>query len=303
MRLYSLLIAWMLLTSGLLSAQELNLVVTVDATRLITQQAAERQIFADMEKAMSDFINKREWTTDRFQAQERIQGKLQITLTESPSQGFFKGTAQLQVTRPVFNTTFETATLNYIDRNFDIQYLQGQPLIYNENSYTDDLTSMLAFYAYVVLAIDYDTFSELGGEPWAQKAFDIANIAQQSGNIGWRRGQDNRSRFWLAENLMSQQLRPFREGLYKYYRQGFDRWLLYPDKAREKMAEFIFDLEEVNRLRPDAGLVNSFFEFKTSELLNVFKDTPLETRKELVRVLSIVDPARTANWATLAQGF
>jgi hypothetical protein len=210
-----------------------------------------------------------------------------------PTQGIFESTAQIQVIRPVFNTDFETVSFQFIDRTFNFQYLPGQPLDFNENAYLNNLTSLLGFYAYIILAIDYDTFSKMGGKRWVEKAFNIANAAQTAPEPGWRSGDDIRSRYWLMENMLNQQVIPYREGLYDYYRLGLDRFLYNPDKAREKILAFLKKIEEINQLKPGSILVNSFFDVKGDELVNLFSEASVDIKKEVHRILVKVDPART----------
>jgi len=296
---YIFFIVYFLFFQQNLFAQELECEVILDYQQLVTNQATETSVFESMEKAISDFINKQEWTTDEFKSEERIICKMQITLTRMITQGVYEATAQVQAIRPVYGTEYQTLTLNFVDRNFNFTYFPDQPLIFNENAFTDNLTSLLAFYAYVILASDYDSFANLGGQRYAEKAFDIVNIAQQAGEAGWRRAQDTRNRYWVAENLMGAQLAPFREGLYKYHRLGLDRFLIDDKKARQQILEVLQALEEVNNLRPDAVMVNSFFDMKADELIRIFKEALPDTRKEAYRILVKLDPGRTNKYEVL----
>ncbi len=280
-------------------AQELNCNVILVTDQLNTTQVTEKTIFEEMKKSIFNFLNKREWTTEQFEPQERIECELQITLTQMPTQGFFNATAQIKVLRPIYGTDYKTITMMYVDRSFNFQYLQSQPMDFNENTFSNDLTSMLAFYAYVILGTDFDTFAKMGGERYVKKAFDLTNIAQQSGDGGWKRGQDLKNRYWVAENLMSQQFIPYREAMYGYFRLGLDRFLIDADKSRQEIFNALTKMEEVNKLRPSAVLINSFFDMKADELVKIFQEAPLEMRKKTHAILVKIDPARTGRYNTL----
>ncbi|MDX2303856.1 MAG: DUF4835 family protein [Microscillaceae bacterium] len=282
-------------------AQELRFNVIVDSQKLVTGQTAEREIFDDLQKAISNFLNNQQWTNDEFKKEEIISCNLVITLTESPAQNSFRGTAQIQSTRTIYNTNYESNLLFYVDRDFNFRYVEAQPLIFNLNSFTDNLTSILAFYAYVVLALDYDSFSEIGGSPFVENAFNIANIAQQSPEAGWRRSQSTLNRFWLAENLNAQQMIEFRKAIYAYHRHGLDFFLVDPNESRKVILEALKKINEVNRLKPSAVLTNIFFDAKYSELVNIFMEASPEMKKEARDLLIRLDPGHAEKYEALIQ--
>ena len=284
-----------------LSAQELIFNVIVDSEKLVTQQTAEREIFDDLQKSITNFLNNQKWTNDEFEKEEVIECNLVITLTESPSQNAFRGTAQVQSTRTIYNTNYESNLLLYVDRDFNFRYVEAQPLIFNINSFTDNLTSILAFYVYVVLAMDYDSFSVDGGAPYVETAFNIANVAAQSPEAGWRRGQSTLNRFWLAENLQAQQMIEFRKAIYNYHRLGLDRFLIEPDESRQVILDALKTISEVNRLKPSAVLTNIFFDAKYTELVNIFSEAPQEMKKEARDLLVRLDPGHAKQYEELMQ--
>lgn len=280
--------------------QELNCSVEVNADVLITNQATEKTVFTDLQKAISGFMNNQQWTDDTFDSKERIDCKLLVTLRNSPAQNQFSGNIQIQATRPIYNTNYTTNTLLYLDNDFTIEYIQGTPLIFNINSYTNNLTSMLAFYAYTILAIDYDTFSKEGGNPYIEKAFNIVNIAQQASNNGWSGNQGSTiNRYWLSENMNNQQMLPFRQAIYDYHRKGLDLFLIDAKKARENILNALKTIAEVNKRKPSAVFTNIFFDAKSSELINIFKKAPEETRKEVRNLLVKLDPGKTIKYNEL----
>jgi hypothetical protein len=280
-------------------AQELRCNITIDATPLNTNQATEKALFDDLQKALNNFMNNQRWTQDEFGKGEQIECNLVITLTNSPAQNVFQATAQIQASRPVYNTNYESNLFSFVDRDFNFVYTQGQPLIFSPTTYTSNLTSVLAFYAYMVLALDYDTFEELGGSPYVEQAFNIMNIAQSSGEVGWGSTQNNRNRFWLIENLNSQQMLSLRNGLYQYHRLGLDTFLTDPEKARESILEAIKGLEEANKLKPSAVLINIFFDAKNREIVNIFKEAPADMRTEVHRIAVKLDPTNTEKYNVL----
>lgn len=282
-------------------AQELNCTVTVNSDQLFAQQKTDFSYVSQLKGVISDLMNNRRWTNNQFQPAERINCTLTINLLKSVAQGAFEGTAQLVVTRPVYGTTYETTTFSYIDRAFSFFYLPTTPVFYRDNIYTDELTSMLAFYANIVLAVDHDTFSKEGGSLFIQQAYNVANLAQQAGSVapGWRADGDKRNRYNLIENLQSQQLLPFRDALYTYYRLGLDNFASNPQQVRKQTLDMLTMLRTVTLQKPGAVLLNSFFDAKADELTNIlYEGTPNE-RKRAFDLLSQLDPGQTEGYRRL----
>ena len=171
-----------------------------------------------MENAFSQFLNSRKWTNDEFQPEERIKCNINITLNQMPSIGSIEGTEQIQAARPIYNTNYESILMNFADRDWVFEYVEYQPLDFNENSYINNLTSMLAFYAYIILGLDYDSYSADGGNNFYQIAQNIVTNAQQSGRPGWSSLESNRNRYWLVENLTNAQINIMRKAWYRYHR-------------------------------------------------------------------------------------
>ncbi|QHT67502.1 DUF4835 family protein [Rhodocytophaga rosea] len=293
----------LILGSFSVSGQELRCNVIIDTDQLRTNQVTEKQIFADMQKTIAQFMNTRRWTNDNFTQDERINCNLVIRLTDMPSIKTFVGTAQIQSSRPVFGSDYESVLLNYIDREWQFEYTNAQPMDFNPNTFSSNLTSMLAFYAYVIIGLDYDSFSKFGGNTYLQQALTIANNAQQSVGTekGWKAFEDTRNRYWLIENLMSQQMQPLREGLYTYHRQALDTFLSNPDQARAKILEVLNSLVKVNQLKPAAVLTNTFFDTKGNELINVFLQGSQQEKQNAYNVLVELDPTKTDRYEKLVK--
>lgn len=274
-------------------AQELNCIVKVNAERI---QTTEKRIFEDMEKSFAQFMNNRRWTNDRFKNHERINCFLNITLQEMPSIGVFKGTVQIQASRPVFGTTYETIILNFADRNWEFEYTESLPLEFNENTIVSNLTSLLAYYAYIIVGLDYDTFSKLGGSPYFEKANNIVTMAQQVSASGWKQFEGNRNRYWLVENLQNPQMEPIREALYVYHRQALDNFIKDPDDGRKKILASLKEIQKVNTLRPNSILTISFFDAKRDEIIQIFSKGDNQVRRETLEVLKKIDPNKTSEY-------
>lgn len=280
-----------------LIAQELAFTVTVNADRV---QTTERRIFQNMQSSIEQFLNNRKWTTDEFSQQEKIKGNLVITIEQMPTLGNFSATVQVQTTRPVYNTNYESLVLNFADRNWQFEYLESQPLEFNPNNFTNNLTSLLAFYAYVAIGLDYDTFSNLGGNPHFEQAYNVVNNAQQSPRPGWKQFESNRNRYWLAENLfINQTMAPVREAIYRYHRHGLDKMSSDPAAAREEILTLLVNIEAAARTVPGAILIVSFMDAKSDELVNIFKAGTTEEKQKAYDLLSKIDPNNSNKYRSL----
>lgn len=283
-------------------SQELNCKVTVNANAISSQQISDRQIFVDLQTAISDFMNNRRWTNDIFAQEERIKCNLIITLLKSPQQNVFSGNAQFQVFRPVYGTNYETMVFSYVDRNFSASFApEERQMIFNEQSFQSNLTSILATYALVALAVDYDTFSKLGGNPYVQRAYNVVNLAANANVPGWLQNEDLRNRFWLVENLQNQLLTPFREGLYYYHRTVLDNFTNDPADGRKQTLALLSTIRTIQNQKPVAVLINSFMDAKGQEIVNMFSEAPKEDKDRAFQLLSAIDPSKTEVYRKLSK--
>jgi Domain of unknown function (DUF4835) len=283
-------------TSFWANCQELNCSVNLITDQIKSNQlGTASQTFSEIRNIITDFMNNRRWTKDEFAPMEKINCALNITLTQATAQGEFAGNATLTITRPIFGTTFDSPVFRFIDRNFNFKYQSNTPVDYNENVYNNNLTQILAFYANLVLTIDYDTFGKLGGNPYAQKLFNIVNLVpNNSGFKGWKSiGEDTKNRYWLAENLMSPQMTPIREGFYIYHRLALDNFSADTFGARKKILTLLTKMTEINQLKPSAILISAFFDSKNDELYNIFNKAPAAEKQKVYSLLSNLDPAHT----------
>jgi len=271
-------------------AQELRSRVIVNAEQVET---TERAIFQEMEVALTEFLNNRKWTEDVFEQDERINCNLILNISNIPSIGRFEASVQVLSSRPVYNTDYETVLLNFADRDWAFEYVSSQPLQFNDNAFLSNLTSMLAYYAYIIIGLDYDSFEELGGTDYFQKAWQVVTNAQQSGFPGWERFSSIRNRYWLAENFISVEMEPIRRGYYKYHRLGLDRLGEEPDDSRKEILESVQLLQRANATRPRSILTISFLDAKAEELSQIFTEGNISTRRNAYNILTDIDPTKT----------
>ena len=283
------LLLFFLLQIAALQAQELNFSVIINSDRSRFQNT---DIFNQMKNNFEQFLNGRSWTDDEFRPEERIKGNLLITINDVPQIGVYNATVQIQVVRPVYGTNYESLVFNFADRNWTFEYLESQPLEFNRVSFLNNISSLLAFYAYIALGIDYDTFSSRGGNPHFEVANDIVNNAQQSGRPGWvQNPNDRRSRYWLINDIfISPIYAPIRDAYYLYHRQGMDLVQADPETAYKNILEAIKLVGEANRLQPNGIFTISFMDAKSEEISQILKNAPFEIKDEAVKILLEVDP-------------
>ncbi|MBL7875408.1 MAG: DUF4835 family protein [Cyclobacteriaceae bacterium] len=281
--------SFLLFQTGTSLAQELNFKVTINSDQI---QTTDKTVFKDMERSFANFLNTRKWTTDSYKNYEKINGTLFLNISEMPSIGNFVASAQITAARPVFNSNYETVLFNFADREWDFEYIESLPLEYNDNTYISNLTSMLAFYAYVVLALDYDSFSEMGGNNYVQKALIVVNNAQPANRAGWAALGNNRNRYALLENLNNPQMVELRKNTYRYHRLALDTFEKTPDQSREILLEVLKNLKKVWTIYPNSIFVITFLDAKATELVNIFSEGSLTIRREAYDILSTIDPRR-----------
>ena len=276
--------------------QELNCRVAVNDERA---QTSDRQVFRDMEKTFARFMNDRKWSNDNYKTDERIDCNMAITIESMPAVGFYNATVQIQASRPVYNSSYSSLIFNFADRDWQFEYVESTPLDFGDNVFTSNLTSMLAFYAYVIIGLDNDTFEEFGGEDQFKKALDIVNLAQQSDRAGWQAFQSNRNRYWLSENLTNQDLRLIRKGLYTYHRLAMDQFETKPDESRTLIVSVLKDIQAANRNIPNSILKITFFDAKKNELAKIFEKGNPTAKKEAYNILMDLDPSNTEKYKSM----
>lgn len=209
-----------ILFSQLLKAQELNCQISVMTPQI---SGSDKSIYDKLQTDLRDFMNNKKWTNDEWLNQERIECSMVITISDRPSTDEFKASIQVQSRRPVYRSSYNSPMFNYQDNNFTFKYVQDQLIEFDESTINSNLTAVLAYYAYIIIGLDYDSFSPMGGTPYFAKAQNIVNNAQSLPDIGWKAFESTRNRYWLAENLMNTSFQPLRNFMYTYHRLGFDK--------------------------------------------------------------------------------
>ncbi|WP_215223212.1 type IX secretion system protein PorD [Echinicola shivajiensis] len=283
------------------AAQELNFTVSINSDRARTQN---KDIFDQMKNSFEQFLNGRSWTNDQFTPEERIKGNILITINDMPQVGFFEATVQIQAVRPIYGTSYESLTFNFVDRNWSFEFLESQPMEFNRYSHLSEITSLLAYYANIVIGIDYDTFSAEGGEPYFEVANNIVSNAQQSSRPGWEQSPSNRrNRYWLMNELYSSQVtRSVRDAYYLYHRKGMDQLTKSPEEAYKNILAALQKLEEVNNTIPNSILTISFMDAKSDEISKVLKNAPEEIQNQAIEILLKVDPNNARKYNDILKG-
>jgi hypothetical protein len=279
-------------------AQELNCTVTINANQIPT---SDRGIFKEMKNSVEQFMNTRKWTSDTYKNHEKINCNLLITITKMPSIGNFTASVQVQSARPVYNTNYPSLLFNFADRDWEFEYIESMQLEYNDNTFMNNLTSMLAVYAYLIIGLDYDSFSELGGTPYFQRALNVVNNAQQSNRPGWQSQNSNRNRYWIVENLNNSQMTDLRKAIYAYHRLGLDTFEKNPNESRAIILKALKDIKKIRDINPNAILVISFFDAKGKELANIFSDGDIQVRREAYDIITTIDPSNRSSYEKILQ--
>lgn len=277
------------LTVFRLSAQELNCTVEFNTNQI---EGTNRSVFNTLQEAVSDYMNTTTFTPDQFSTNEKIECRMFFTIKEYTEDGIAKGDLQIQATRPVFNSSYTTTLLNFKDSKIDFSYQEGEPLNFTANSMESQLTAILNFYAYLILALDYDSFSPNGGEPYWDRLKQIVQMAQSSGEIGWKAFEDTKNRSAvLSAYTEGRTGEGLRKMLYDYYRLGLDTMAITPDKGRASITESLNAIKDVYSLQPMSVALSMFHDAKLDELVNVYSKAPEEERNKVYNLLSPIYPA------------
>ena len=275
-----------------INAQELNAQVIVNSD-LVNQ--TNQQIFKTLEQSLNEFINTQVWTNQELLNQEKITCSFVLNLSNYNNDQF-EATLQVQSQRPVFDSNYDTPIMNFLDRDIIFSYQEFQPLFFNKSSFESNLVSLLSFYAYVIIGLDSDTFVEKGGSIYYEQALQVLNLAQVTSRKGWKPSDGTRNRFWLIDNLRANTFREYREALYAYHRSGLDQMTSAPLEGKEAIMKAIIQLETLFLRRPNAFLLQVFFDAKVEEIVNIFKERPKVDFKKTEIVLKKIAPFFGSRW-------
>jgi hypothetical protein len=282
-----------------LHAQELNCTVNIQKPNI---QGIDPMVFQNMQKEIFEFMNLRKWTQDDFKAEERIKCNLNIIFTNgSPGGDRFEGTLQIQVIRPVLNSSYETITLNFQDRDMRINYVPFQSVQFSENTYINNLSSILTFWGYVILGMDYDSFGKDAGTEYFEKARNIMNLSVSAGEPGWQAMDGNRNRYWLIENLLNNSYSSVRGAFYAYHRQGLD--IMHEDvvKGRKVVLASLESIERVFNQNPNLFIIRVFTDAKANELIPIFKKAEPADKQKFIRIMSRLDPNNASKYNSVME--
>lgn len=295
MRIFIVIFILTLLNLSNLFSQELICRIQVVSSQI---QGTNKEKFNNMQKDLYEFINNRKWTNHVYTQDEKIECNILINITSEIGSDEFKGTMQIQASRPIFNSTYNSVLMNYVDNDIHFRYVEFQSMDFNEQVFTDNLTSLIAFYVYVIIGLDYDTFSMEGGTPYFQRAENIAQKAQtQDQYKGWKAFESNKNRYWLVENILNENYSPIREFQYRYHRLGFDRMAEKTIEARTEMAESLLLLQKAYRSKTISTVyLRIVFDAKADEFVNVFTESFTDEKARAVNILKEIDPANIGKY-------
>jgi len=281
------------------NAQELRCQVSVSAEKI---QRSDREIFQKMQTALYEFMNTRIWTNHVYTQNERIECALLLNLDQE-SGGVFKGTLQIQSSRPVFNSGYNTVMMNYKDNDIEFTYNQFEQLEFDPNTFSSNLTSIFAFYAYLIIGLDYDSFSPEGGTEFFSKAETIVSNAQNTKESGWKafESNDQNNRYWIVNNLLNDKYRDIRQFNYDYHRLGLDIIADKTTEGRAAMATSITHLQDHYRKKPDPflNLLRMTLDAKNQEFMDAFMESPMDEKTRIVRILSEIHPSKASEYSKL----
>ena len=296
MKLRSLIILFVLLFNKLSFSQELNCQVKVITPQL---QTVDPKVFKTLETSLYEFMNTQRWTNLTLKSHERIQCQFIITITDELSADQFNANISVVSSRPVHSSDYQSLVFNHQDKAFSFQYAEYQPIEFNENAFLNNLSSVMAYYAYMVIGFDFDTFSPDGGTPYFLKAQNIVNQAQNSAEAGWKPFENNRNRYWLVENVLNNKYKSLRRVYYDYHRKGMDKLYENAASARRQIYRSLGYVSGVASNYPSSIFLQVFINSKSDELIEVFKEADPSTRIKALNLLNKVDPTSSDKYAIL----
>lgn len=284
-------------------AQELKCTVTINSDKI---EGTNKSVYETLRQAIMDYMNNNRWTNMTFAESEKIECSMMI-IVNSVSDNVYNCEMQLQAKRPVYNTTYSTPLLNFADKNFVFSYQEFDRIEYQQNLFTTNLTAMLAYYVYLILGYDCDSYQRLGGTPYFQACEDIVSTCQSASmdaleQKGWKAFDSNRNRYALINNLMDEAFKKYREYYYTYHRQGLDMMASNVANARATIAEGLPVLRDANRARPATYVVNVFLDAKADELTNIFMKGTDKEKKSVYEILMDIDPTRNNLYEKIIEG-
>ena len=295
MKLYSKIVLSIVLSclSIAVFSQEIKCSVNVSAK---DQQESDASVYENMKKAITQFMNSQVWTDNIFDEKEKIEVNVSITIKQK-SGDVFDGSLQIQSNRPAFNSRYSSVMFNFVDDKFKFVFQEFGTIEFDDQRFNSNLTYSLAFYTYIILGLDFDSFSPNGGTKWFQKAETLVNNAQgQSDYAGWKAYENKENKYWLVENYLNSAYAPFRTCIYNYHRLGLDVMSDKPTEGRAKIADALAELEKVHTVKPGLIITTSFFQAKSKEIISIFSESQPDEKARVATLCKKVDPGRASEY-------
>ncbi len=278
-------------------AQDVQCDITVNYSQV---ENTDPVLFQSLERALFEFVNNRKWTTEKFKENERIEFSILLTIEGESSGTSFNGNLQVQSRRPVYGSSYYSPVLNHKDNDITFSYQQFDVLLFNENNASQNsLTALIAYYVYLAIGMDYDTFSPEGGTPYLTKALNITNQNVSSSTPGWKPFEDQNNRYWIIENYLEARFKNLRKCMYEYHRLGMDQMSEKQADGRKAIFTALQKLSSVHQNLPNSINLRMFFNSKADEIVNIFKEGTSEEKAQVVDLLTRIDPGNIQKWSKI----
>lgn len=292
------LVVSLLFTVASVMAQELNCAVEVNAQKI---EGGSKSVFQALQEAVSDYMNETRFSNATFANNEKIDCRLYLTVSEY-NDDRITGDLQVQLSRPVYNSTYTTTLFNFKDNKVSFEYREGEPIVFNETTVDNNLTAILNYYAYLFLALDFDSFSPKGGQPFYEKAESILQAAQSMGEVGWKAFEDPKNRSGVLTSFTSPATSAYRQMLYDYHRKGLDEMVTSPDKGRASITSSLSAIESVYKADPMSAALSIFRDSKLDELVNIYSKAPQTEREFVYKLLQPIYPSENERLNKIRKG-
>ena len=285
--------------TNMVAAQEMKCDIRINSSQVA---GTDKTVFQNLQTALYEFINNTKWTNINFKTAEKIECSIAITIKERTDSNTFSGELNMALRRPCYKASYTTPMLNYVDQKFTFEYTDGQPLDFSLSTHMSDLTSTIAFYVYMFLGLDFDSFSQNGGSPFFEAAQQIVNNAQSSSQQGWKAFDGNKNRYWMVENMTNNSYAPLHQFFYEYHRLGLDVMSEKPDEGRAAILRSLGYLQAVHASYPTCFFLQLIVEAKRDEIVNVFSQGSQQEKTQATNIMKEIDPAQSSIYDAILQG-
>ena len=297
--LVSIIAAVCMFLTNMVAAQEMKCDIRINSSQVA---GTDKTVFQNLQTALYEFINNTKWTNINFKTAEKIECSIAITIKERTDSNTFSGELNMALRRPCYKASYTTPMLNYVDQKFTFEYTDGQPLDFSLSTHMSDLTSTIAFYVYMFLGLDFDSFSQNGGSPFFEAAQQIVNNAQSSSQQGWKAFDGNKNRYWMVENMTNNSYAPLHQFFYEYHRLGLDVMSEKPDEGRAAILRSLGYLQAVHASYPTCFFLQLIVEAKRDEIVNVFSQGSQQEKTQATNIMKEIDPAQSSIYDAILQG-